>query len=327
MRQPLFALTAAIVLAGCAGDESFTNTLDEPPSLAVVDVGLDPPQPDPLAAPTAWALTTGADAARVITTTVPARRMDDEDLSAFWSAADTVDLAAVGVEDGVTRWERALPRRGSDRGRLYWVEATSADAVVARPPERDADPARIEAVAFELAGERPAWPALRSPSDCTGDRTRVFDGAEDEATLAPGVPFDVIRDARFVPWQQAVGMLANPDRVTRGYGVEIDGQPTFFPLIAMLFHEVSNQRLGDRWTVMTYCPLTDSGLLFDTGFDPDALPRRHDFAPSGLFNSNLMVSILERPVERRSLISQMLGYGVRGPGTDQGVAALPSLLV
>ena len=323
-RIPLAAL--ALLLSACSGEEAFVNV--QPPSeeLEIVDAGLDPVAPSPLETPTAWALARNADTVRLISTTVPEDRMDDADLSFFWERADTTELEVVEGDDRVRRWEAILDRRENGRGLLYWFEAVDDTGTVALPAARRDGPARVEAAAIELGFDRPDWPPLRTERPCHADRTRVFDGAEDEATLAPGAPFDVITEPVFVPWQNTQFAI-NPDNITRGYGVEIGGEAWFFPISILLHHEVANVPIGGKQAVVTYCPLTDTGLTFDSGFDPNAPPKFHDFAPSGLYNSNVMVSVLDMPFDRRTLYSQMLAYGVRGPGNETCAESMPSIQV
>ena len=78
---------------------------------------------------------------------------------------------------------------------------------------------------------------------------------------------------------------------------------------------------------MTYCPLTDTALLFDTGFDPDALPRAAYYTPAGLFNSNLSVGVRGRPRELSSAYNQMLGWGISGPDAHRCLERLPAYQV
>ena len=62
--------------------------------------------------------------------------------------------------------------------------------------------------------------------------------------------------------------MSNLAGVTHGIGVEWEGEAYFFPMIVMLWNEVANSRLGELQVAMTYCPLTDTALLFDTGSTP-----------------------------------------------------------
>lgn len=225
------------------------------------------------------------------------------------------------------RWEAPLPLRSENEALLYWLEARAPRQGVTRAPEGGASEAAvIPAEPIRIDFPWPAWPPLPPEWDCGADLTRVFDGAEDEATLGGGSPFNVIHDA---VWRRASNstIQSNFAGVTRGIGVEVGDEAYWFPLAVMLWTEVSNQSIGGLRTAASYCPLTDTALHFDTGMDPLALPKNDDYAPAGLFNSNLSVGIEGRRAGESTAFNQMLGFGITGPESGSCLAPLPSILV
>ena len=50
-------------------------------------------------------------------------------------------------------------------------------------------------------------------------------------------------------------------------GVFLEGQAKAYPLNLGWWHEIINDRIGDRFISVTYCPLTGTGLVFDTRDD------------------------------------------------------------
>ncbi len=107
--------------------------------------------------------------------------------------------------------------------------------------------------------------------------------------------------------------MADEDRVL---GVEIDGVARAYPLIVMWWHEIVNDTLADANVVVSYCPLTGSGLAFDAFVD-GAL---RVFGVSGLlFENNLMM--FDR--QTNSLWNQLLMGSQCGPDRGATLARLP----
>lgn len=94
----------------------------------------------------------------------------------------------------------------------------------------------------------------------------------------------------------SASFIQDTDRVL---GVEIDGEARAYPFGILWWHELVNDTLGGQPILVSYCPLTGSGIVFD----PRVGGEKRDFIVSGLlFNTNLMM--LDRQTE--SLWNQML---------------------
>jgi hypothetical protein len=84
----------------------------------------------------------------------------------------------------------------------------------------------------------------------------------------------------------------------RVLGVVIDGEARAYPFIVMWWHEIVNDTLGGQRILVSYCPLTGSGIAFDPTVDGD----QRSFGVSGLlFENNLIM--FDR--ESESLWNQM----------------------
>ena len=107
--------------------------------------------------------------------------------------------------------------------------------------------------------------------------------------------------------QDALFMNEN-DRVL---GVEINGAARAYPLFILWRHEIVNDTLGGESIVVTYCPLTGSGIVFNPLIDG----RVKNFGVSGLLYENNLI-MFDRQTE--SLWNQMLLGGNCGPerGTE-----------
>ena len=76
--------------------------------------------------------------------------------------------------------------------------------------------------------------------------------------------------------------LLDSDRVL---GVFMNGEARAYPHNILWHHEIVNDRIGDAWISVTFCPLTGSGLAFA----PDLDGRRLDLGVSGLLFANNLV--------------------------------------
>ena len=102
----------------------------------------------------------------------------------------------------------------------------------------------------------------------------------------------------------------------RVLGVEIDGVARAYPLIVMWWHEIVNDTIAGANVVVSYCPLTGSGLAFDAFVDG----AFRVFGVSGLlFENNLMM--FDRQTE--SIWNQLLMGAQCGPESGKLLTRLP----
>lgn len=107
------------------------------------------------------------------------------------------------------------------------------------------------------------------------------------------------------------------DDDTRGILVFIDGIKRFYPYSILVWHEIVNDNIGDKYFSVTFCPLCDSGIVFNRRVRDSIL----QFGVSGLlFESNLLMYDLET----ESLWSQAAGEAVVGEysGTELDIFPL-----
>jgi hypothetical protein len=102
----------------------------------------------------------------------------------------------------------------------------------------------------------------------------------------------------------------------RVLGVERNGAFRAYPLLVLWWHEVVNDTLGGDAVLVTYCPLTGSGLAYD----PRIGDARQQFGVSGLlFENNLIM--FDRAT--RSLWPQLLLSARCGPQRNTPLRQLP----
>ena len=325
-RSPLLAVPAIalVLLSACSGDEFEAKTADAQRGLAIRDAGLDPLDPLPLTRPVAW-----VDARDADSVVVHLRFLDESTGGDPGLTTQSVQLVAgSGGEDaaGFRRWEAELPPRAEEEVLEYWFEATDPGSATAWPVGAPTERLRVEASPLVVDFEWPDWPEPAFEWPSRGDPTRILDGAEDEATLIASFPFDVIREPIWTPRAQAT-VLANSANVREGIGIEVNGKSWFLPFAVMLWNEVANLTFDDIRSGVSYCPLTDTILHFDSRFDPNALPKWHNYAPAGLFNSNLSVGIQGLSDGASSPFNQMVGVAFNGPDKGKRLLPRPAVIV
>ncbi len=131
------------------------------------------------------------------------------------------------------------------------------------------------------------------------------------------------------PPKDGIPALTDPELITKEKAVDLDpddrvlgfimgGEARAYPLRILNWHEVVNDMVGGEPVVITYCPLTGSGIAFRSTING----KRIIFGVSGkLYNSNLL--LYDRVTE--SLWSQLKMEAVTGEMTGTKLQQLPLL--
>jgi len=100
--------------------------------------------------------------------------------------------------------------------------------------------------------------------------------------------------------------------------VEIDGEvPRAYPIRYLTWHEIINDQIGDVPVAVTFCPLCNSGLVFDRRVNGEL----RTFGVSGKLRNSDMV-MFDRETE--SWWQQALGEGIVGEHTGDWLLQLPA---
>lgn len=101
--------------------------------------------------------------------------------------------------------------------------------------------------------------------------------------------------------------------------VEIGGEARAYPVRYLMWHEIVNDRIGDAPFSVTFCPLCNSGLVFDGRHGG----RELTFGVSGKLRFSDMV-MYDRQTE--SWWQQFTGAGIVGALTGETLTVIPSRL-
>lgn len=103
-------------------------------------------------------------------------------------------------------------------------------------------------------------------------------------------------------------------------GVVIDGDARAYPHAIGWWHEIVNDRIGDRGISVTFCPLTSTGMVFDATAEDG---QQFELGVSGLlYNNNLI--IYDRR-DNATLYPQIYTAGIEGSHRGEALTLLPVL--
>lgn len=106
--------------------------------------------------------------------------------------------------------------------------------------------------------------------------------------------------------------------------IEINGDARAYPLNILTMHEISNDVVGNKPILVTYCPLCNSGIVYDRTLTIDGAPEIFEFEPSGMLRNSDMV-MLDRTTE--TLWQQIIGTGIAGTLDKTELKIIPSLIL
>lgn len=136
--------------------------------------------------------------------------------------------------------------------------------------------------------------------------------------LSGGPPKDgipSIDDPKFIPVSEEQRLGAKEPVI----GLEINGDARAYPLRILTWHEIVNDRVGGVPVAVTYCPLCNSGVVFDRRVDGKLL----EFGTTGkLRNSDLVM--YDRQTE--SWWQQFTGKAIVGDFAGKRLEILPARL-
>ena len=147
------------------------------------------------------------------------------------------------------------------------------------------------------------------------DFTKI--SVEPSEIMSGGPPKDgipAIDDPSFLPVSE--GELPDREAVV---ALELDGEARAYPIRYLMWHEIVNDRIGDRPVTVTYCPLCNAAIVFDGTLDGEPV----DFGVSGKLRNSDMI-MYDRQTE--SWWQQFTGDAIAGARLGASLTKLPSRL-
>ncbi len=106
--------------------------------------------------------------------------------------------------------------------------------------------------------------------------------------------------------------------------ISIGNQAKAYPLNMLTIHEIANDTFGSIPIVATYCPLCNSGLVFERTLEFDDKETVLEFEVSGLLRNSDMV-MMDRTTE--SWWQQLMGQAIVGEMAGSNLKIVPSLII
>lgn len=204
----------------------------------------------------------------------------------------------------------------SPPSRVPSQSATPTDEPAATQAPDPTIPPTLSAL-LETEDDRPASLRALTNSWKTNWNKRLV---EYDEILSGGPPRDGIRsidDPRFETTESAAAWLAGNEPVI---ALEIGADARAYPLQIITWHEIVNDEVGGRPVVVTFCPLCNSAVAFDSVVDG----QTYEFGVSGLLrNSDLIM--YDRTTE--TLWQQFTGEAIIGDLAGEQLTFLPASIV
>ncbi len=154
---------------------------------------------------------------------------------------------------------------------------------------------------------RGEWP------DTDFGKTTIQSWAEIQSGGPPKDGIPALSDPKFVRASGKSGLAKAEAVIT----VELSGQtPRAYPIRYLMWHEIVNDRIGNKLVAVTYCPLCNSAIVFDRRTPRGVLT----FGVSGKLRNSDMV-MYDR--ETQSWWQQATGEAIVGRLTGTQLKALP----
>ncbi len=106
--------------------------------------------------------------------------------------------------------------------------------------------------------------------------------------------------------------------------IEINGVAKAYPLNILTMHEISNDMLEGIPILVTYCPLCNSGIVYNRTLNYNNKKEILEFEASGMLRNSDMV-MLDRKTE--TLWQQLMGIAIVGTYNEAQLDILPSLII
>ena len=139
--------------------------------------------------------------------------------------------------------------------------------------------------------------------------------------VLPKGSFPTLDNPIFVSRNESLEMFFAEEPVI---AIEINGVAKAYPLNILTMHEISNDMLEGIPILVTYCPLCNSGIVYNRELSTSSGKEILEFEASGMLRNSDMV-MLDRKTE--TLWQQLMGVGIVGDYNEVQLKIIPSLIV
>ncbi|MDZ7765773.1 MAG: DUF3179 domain-containing protein [Melioribacteraceae bacterium] len=169
------------------------------------------------------------------------------------------------------------------------------------------------------------WGQMKNPKNIPfnwkTDTTQTIIDLSELSVVLPRGSFQVLNYPKFIGKEKGLGEYFKREPVM---AVEIDGNAKAYPLNVLSIHEIANDTLEGNPILATFCPLCNSGIVFDRQLNHNGKEYLLDFEVSGMLRKSDMV-MADKQTE--TWWQQLLGKGIVGELAGVELDIIPSLII
>ncbi len=159
------------------------------------------------------------------------------------------------------------------------------------------------------------------PFNWKTDTTKTTIDLSELKVVLPRGSFQVLNYPGFIDKKKGVGQYFEREPVMV---VEINGSAKAYPLNILSIHEIANDTLSGVPILATFCPLCNSGIVYDRRLKHKGENFRLDFEVSGMLRKSDMV-MADKQTE--TWWQQLEGKGIVGELSGAELRIIPSLIL
>ncbi|MDP2060604.1 MAG: DUF3179 domain-containing protein, partial [Flavobacteriaceae bacterium] len=133
--------------------------------------------------------------------------------------------------------------------------------------------------------------------------------------------FPVLKNPKFIDRQKGLLTFYSNEPVLV---VNLAGEARAYPLNMLTIHEIANDQIGDTRFLVTYCPLCNSGMVFDRNVELNGQTQTLDFEVSGMLRNSDMI-MFDNQTE--TWWQQLTGEGIAGKLNGTELKVIPSVVL
>lgn len=139
--------------------------------------------------------------------------------------------------------------------------------------------------------------------------------------VLPKGSFSTLDAPKFVGKEEGLTIFFKNEPVI---AVEINGSAKAYSLNVLTMHEIANDQLGGESILATYCPLCNSGIVYNRNVNINGKTEILEFEASGMLRNSDMV-MLDRKTE--TLWQQLTGTAIVGTYNETQLETIPSIII
>lgn len=139
--------------------------------------------------------------------------------------------------------------------------------------------------------------------------------------VLPKHSFPTLDAPEFVDMTEGLDMFFKNEPVIV---VDLNGQAKAYSLNILTMHEIANDVMGDYHILVAYCPLCNSGIVYNRKMTLNGQEEILQFEASGMLRNSDMV-MLDRKTE--TLWQQLTGNAIAGTYNETQLEVIPSIII